>query len=153
MSFTFLTITHQRSVSWNRKLQSTKSLPIYLNPTLIFSQPCFHFCHMIFQSHSSQIFIHTIKVMFYNPTYFNLEILIIPLKKCSPQTNILGFYQKKLYQWTGRLQGHVQKVSANVVSPNPLSPTPETWKKLLMTLNQKMKKISTWNTPLSSCTA
>jgi hypothetical protein len=50
---------------------------------------------MIFQYHSSEIFIHIIKVMFYNPTYFNPEILIIPLEESSPQTKILGFYLKK----------------------------------------------------------
>ena len=49
-------------------------------------------------AHSSEIFIHVIKVMFYNPTYFNPEILLRPLEESSPQTTILGFYQKKLYQ-------------------------------------------------------
>jgi hypothetical protein len=49
-----------------------------------------------------------------------------------------------------------------VVSPDPLSPTPnisavkrlqKTEKRTLMTLNQHMKEISKWNTLLINCTA
>jgi hypothetical protein len=49
--------------------------------------------------------------------------------------------------------------STTGVSPNPLSPTPSTYEdpentdRNLMTLNQHMKEISKWNTPLINCTA
>jgi hypothetical protein len=51
--------------------------------------------------------------------------------------------------------------SAIAVSPEPLSHIPltssalklqETQKMILMTLNQQVKKIPKWNTPLISCT-
>ena len=50
--------------------------------------------------------------------------------------------------------------TSNVVSPDPLSPTPsvtmktaKTQKKTLITLNQQMKEIAKWNTLAVSCTA
>jgi hypothetical protein len=57
-----------------------------------------------------------------------------------------------------------KKASKNIctttvlASPNPFSPTPtssamKTPETQKMTLNQQMKKISKWNTPLLSCIA
>ena len=96
----------------------------------------------------------------------NSEILIIQhLVTVAPE--VLLFQIRIFISETGISQGHVQKALQECVYtdhcgiPGPLSPTPSTssatksqkrQKGIMMTINQQMKEISKWNTPLITCT-
>jgi hypothetical protein len=78
------------------------------------------------------------------------------LRRVVPSPQVLLFYQKKA---TPIKQAHLKdkfkKASRSictsaVVSSDPLSPIPSTQKRTMMALNQQMKEISKWNTPLIS---
>jgi len=98
----------------------------------------------------------------------NSEILTIQhLVRVAARPEVLLFQVRRLISETGISQEHVQKALQECMYinccgiPGPLSPTPSTSsaaksqkrkKSILITLNQQMKEISTWNTSLSTCT-
>jgi len=89
----------------------------------------------------------------------------VALQKSSPKKASFAFDQTKaLPMEQSDLRDMFRKTSKSIgtstilASPNLMSPTPppsatKLQKTKKMTLNQQMKKISKWSTPLISCTA
>jgi hypothetical protein len=89
------------------------------------------------------------------------------LRRVFPRPEVLPFTRKDFIMKQAYLSDMFKKVTkslstSNVVSPDPLSPTPsvtsamktaKTQKKTLITLNQQVKEIPKWNTLAISCTA